>query len=179
MLSHLLCSLLLLLSPHLVSVTETFKPTFFARIVVEKPTLVKGDSTLVSIILYSDGAFTEARCSNGELKLKNCSVRRIGNPRHRRTGQAILGNHRYNTLVWAQYVVASGKTGRIKIPPQKFKATLRYLQSDPSLPIDPWGRNAVYKDFTVKCSTKASVILYTEKPKKDTETLIRSGAHTI
>ena len=156
-----------------------FEPTFFARIIVEKPTIVKGDSTLVSVVLYSDGNFVDARCKSGNIKLKKCQTRYLSNNKRHRTGQAIWHNKRYNTLLWAQYVVKSEKTGKIKFPAQKFTATIRYYQRSVNPFAELWGQRSAFKDFIVKCKTEDAFISITEKPKRNTKTIIDSGAPTI
>lgn len=175
----LLTSFLLLLGQLYAAATPKFEPILFARVIVDKPILVKGDSTLVSVVLYSDGAFSQAKCSSGELRPKGCTARRIGNSQHRLTGQAVWQGRRYNTLVWAQYIVASSKPTRVKIPPMKFTATLHYRLRSTNPFDELWERKGSLKSFTAKCRTEAAAITFKETPKRDTRTLISSGASTV
>ena len=78
------------------------KPIFFARTVIESPTLIKGDSMLVSIILYSDADLQQIRCNTQTLKLKNVTVRRLNFNRDETLGLRNYKGQTFNSLVWPE-----------------------------------------------------------------------------
>ena len=157
---------------------QDFQPTFFAQIETNNATPIRGDSTVISIVLYSDGEFVDAECKTTKV-LKHPEFRCISGAAHRMAGQAIVKGKRDNRVVWSQYVVKSEKVKDIKIKPLKFTAQIRYYEYTPSPFSGMWGQRRRYKDFTAKCSTPTFEIKFTEKPKKSTRELLKYGKAAI
>ena len=175
---HVLLTSLLLLCC-LTTARAQRQPTFFARVVAEKPNVIVGDSTLVSILLYSDAEFQSVSCKTKTLRLRGADVHRRSVDRMRGTGRTVYGGRVWNTMLWAQYMVSTDKLGDIKIPEMKFTATLRLYDR----PVDPFddffGRRRTYRDVEVKAVSEEAKITFVEKPRKTTRELLQGHGHVL
>jgi len=169
-------ALLLLAAP---AAAQKSAPTLFVRTIVKKTPFIKGDSTLVSFVLYSDAEFQKVVCKTKKLKIKRGSLRKLDVNRARSGGRARYQNRIYNTLIWSQYMVASDDVGKIVVPPLEFECVLRVYQQSND-PFDRFfNRRRSYKDVEMKTKSEETTIEVIEKPRKNTNELLKSGGKVI
>ncbi|MBR1711938.1 MAG: BatD family protein [Alloprevotella sp.] len=152
----------------------TDTPAFFVRTIVQKPEFIKGDSTLVSFVLYSEGEIRTASCKQKALKVKGARARRLNINRETTRGRGRWENRLYNTLVWAQYIVAADAVGTLTLPAIDFRATVRLYERSADPFAEFFGYRRGYKDFEVSASSAKTKISVTEKPKKTTQEIMRA-----
>lgn len=156
------------------------KPIFFARTVIESPTLIKGDSMLVSIILYSDADLQQIRCNTQTLKLKNATVRRLNFNRDETLGFRNYKGQTFNSLVWAEYVISANEITTIVLPAFKFEGIARtYIPSQQASPFLGWWTPKEIKDVHIKTVTEKVKIPVIHKPQKTTKELLQSKEFTL
>lgn len=179
--SYILRSLLSLLLLFFVaspatSVTPS-KPTgpeFFVRVVPQKKEVVKGDSTIVSIIVYSSADLQSVTCkSEKELKIKGCRVRKVSNDNGRRVVQTRLDGKVYYALVWARYMVASDEIGEYNIPELSFEGVVRVYSRTGDDFFGFFGRTT-YKDHKMKATSLKTKLPFVQKQQKTTDELLHS-----
>ena len=150
------------------------KPIFFARTVIESPTLIKGDSMLVSIILYSDADLQQT------LKLKNATVRRLNFNRDETLGLRNYKGQTFNSLVWAEYIISANEITTIVLPAFKFEGIARtYIPSQQASPFLGWWTPKEIKDVHIKTVTEKVKIPVIHKPQKTTKELLQSKEFTL
>lgn len=156
------------------------KPIFFAKTVIESPTLIKGDSMLVSIILYSDADLQQIRCNTQTLKLKNATVRRLNFNRDETLGFRNYKGQTFNSLVWAEYVISANEITTIVLPAFKFEGIARtYISSQQASPFLGWWTPKEIKDVHIKTVTEKVKIPVIHKPQKTTKELLQSKEFTL
>lgn len=159
-----------------VSMSAASESRFFVRILPDRENLYAGDSMLVSVVLYASAPIAEAECVN-DFKVggDKCGVRALPIRREATAGRVREDGNLYYTLVWAQYVVSPQKVGSYKVPPLKFKATLRQIVRMPDWFDQMMGAQPEYRDL--KADAKSSVFTFEvkEKPLRSTREMMRSG----
>lgn len=150
------------------------EPEFFVRIVPQKAEVVKGDSTVVSIIVYSSGDLQSVTCkSEKELKIKGCRVRKVSNDNQRRVVQTRLDGKVYYALVWARYMVASDEIGEYNIPEMSFEGVVRVYRRTGDDFYGFFGRTT-YKDHKMKATSLKTKLQFVQKQQKTTDELLHS-----
>lgn len=150
------------------------EPAFFVRIVPQQSEVIHGDSTIVSVVVYSSADLQSVTCTTkGELKIKGCSVRKISNDNARRVVQSRYEGRVYYTLVWSQYVVGSDEIGEYNVPVQEFTGEVRVYQRSND-PFYGFFGSYNYKDYKVKAASPKTKLTFIEKPQKTTEQLMNS-----
>ncbi|MBR1732724.1 MAG: BatD family protein, partial [Alloprevotella sp.] len=125
-------------------------------------------------ILYSEGEIRAASCKQKALKVEGARVRRLNINRESSRGRGRWENRTYNTLVWAQYVVAADEAGTLAVPAIDFRATVRLYERTADPFAEFFGYRRDYKDFEVSASSEKTKISVTEKPKKTTQEIMRA-----
>lgn len=169
----LLCSLLVFSA--FAEDVKKDEPAFFVRIIPQQEEVVHGDSTLVSVVVYSSADLQSVTCTTEkELKIKGCSVRKVSNDNARRVVQSRYDGRVYYTLVWAQYVVGSEHIGEYSVPEQAFNGVVRVYQRSNDPYFGFFGSRS-YKDYKVKAESPRTKLKFIEKPQRTTEQLLRSN----
>ena len=125
---------------------------FMAETVLEKSEIHKGDSLLVSVVLYASQPFDQVG-NAPELKVKNATVRplrfRVENTqrRVRRDGRVLY------SIVCAQYVVCPSETGTYVVPPLKIEGAYRVYQQAQTPFDDFFGVPRKYVTVKAKAAT--------------------------
>lgn len=165
----------LLLLPQ-ISATAQEKLAFFARTIVEKSPLIKGDSALVSIVLYSDGDLQKVICRTKELRLKHAFSHRLKVDREETLGLRNYQGRTYQSLIWSQYVISAKDFTTIEIPAIRFEGVIRIYRQH--LPGSLW-KSEEYRDLHYKTSTEKLNIKVIDKPQKTTQELLQSGTGVL
>ena len=143
--------------------------------------IIVGDSTVFSVWIYSIYPIGELKCNNnGDIKIKDCHVRKVIN--HRRSqSRKYFNNTPYYCTLWAQYVVGSKKKGNYTFPSLDFSATLYLEQKQELDPFDPFGffNKPTYKKQNKNVSSHSTKFSIVAEPEKSTQELIRSGKTVI
>ncbi|MBB3703136.1 BatD family protein [Alloprevotella rava] len=156
------------------------KPIFFARTIVEKPALIKGDSMLVSIVLYSDADLQQIRCNTLTLKLKNATVRRLNFNRNETLGLRNYKGQAFNSLIWAEYIISANEITTLVLPSFKFEGIARtYIPAQQGSPFLGWWIPQETKDIRIKTATEKVKIPVIYKPQKTTKELLQSKELTL
>ncbi len=153
----------------------------FARVVAEPSEIYAGDSTLVSVVLYSTAPVASAECStkfrvNGKGK---SDVRQLAVNRDATASRVREGGRVYHTLVWAQYVVALHDVAKYTVPQQKFKATLRRAVRVPDMFDRMMGVQPEYRETRVEGVSEELTLEAKEKPLRSTQEMMRSGGGVL
>ncbi len=168
-------SLLLLLPFLSVLAKDEPEVDFFVRVVAQPSEVVKGDSTLVSYVLYANAPFSKAEIQSKEIKVKNARVRKLSRRRGGATSQVREKGRVYYTVVGAQYVVAPEDVGTLTVPSCKFKAAFRFREStgDPFEEFFGYGGRV----FEVEREAKSEPlkIKVKEKPRRTTLEMMNDG----
>ncbi len=168
-------SLLLLLSFFSAMAKDEPEVDFFVRVVAQPSEVIKGDSTLVSYVLYATAPFSKAELQNKEIKVKNARVRRLSRHRGGGMSQVREKGRVYYTVVGAQYVVSSEDVGTLTMPSCKFKAAFRFRESSR----DPFEEFFGYggRVFEVESEAKSEPlkIKVKEKPRRTTLEMMNDG----
>ena len=136
---------------------------FMAETVLEKSEIHKGDSLLVSVVLYASQPFDQVG-NAPELKVKNATVRplrfRVENTqrRVRRDGRVLY------SIVCAQYVVCPSETGTYVVPPLKIEGAYRVYQQAQTPFDDFFGVPRKYVTVKAKAATEKVSFETTPKP---------------
>ena len=172
--------LLLALSLLSLSAFADKKPAevFMAETVLGKSEIHKGDSLLVSVVLYASQPFDQVG-SAPELKIKNATVRplrfRVENTqrRVRRDGRVLY------SIVCAQYVVCPSETGTYVVPPLKIEGAYRVYQQAQTPFDDFFGVPRKYDVVKAKAATEKVSFETTPKPLRTTRDAIRQGGAVL
>lgn len=172
--------LLLALSLLSLSAFADKKPAevFVAETVLEKSEIHKGDSLLVSVVLYASQPFDQVG-NAPELKIKNATVRplrfRVENTqrRVRRDGRVLY------SIVCAQYVVCPSETGTYVVPPLKIEGAYRVYQQAQTPFDDFFGVPRKYVTVKAKAATEKVSFETTPKPLRTTRDAIRQGGAVL
>lgn len=182
--------LFLLLSALLMTCTPLAARTtgdLLARtMVANEGRVVMGDSTLVSVYLYSDRPIHSYRLDDRRLKVKGGRLRCIYRGDSRRQSLTRLNGKPYYALVCAQYVFTPSKKGRTTLPAWAVKAELieetvtTQRRIDPFFgPFDSWFTPTERKLVKGKTRTKAVTVEVNEAPRKTIRQLKSSGKNII
>ncbi len=149
--------------------------TFFAQIEHENQSLYAGDSCVVSIILYSNVAFLDIRCTSTPLKVKGGYAHLLSQSQ-RVQRRVVRNNQIYMALVWQQWMVGSDNIGKIQFSPLQFEAEFPKVK----IPEDPFFRFFYGTQEVGRLKRKCKMDTYTlpvqEKPKRSTREILQSGA---
>lgn len=149
-------------------------PEFFVRAVPQKAEVTHGDSTLLSIVIYTTGDLqTLTATDKGELTIKGCRVRKVSNDAQRRVTRARYEGRIYNALVWARYVVSCDELGTFTVPARAFQATVRTYQRSAN-PYDSFFGRRRYTDHKLKATSPKEKLSFIPKPQKTTEQLLHA-----
>ncbi len=149
---------------------------FFVRVIAQPEEVIKGDSTLVSYVLYATAPFSTAELLDDDIKVKNArSVRRL--IRHRGGGMSKVREEGrvYYTIVGAQYVVATKDVGTLTIPACKFKALFRFRESSGNPLEEFFGRGGRIIEVERKAENEKLKIKVKEKPRRTTLEMMEDG----
>ena len=151
---------------------------FMAETVLEKSEIHKGDSLLVSVVIYASQPFDQIGTAP-ELKIKNATVRplrfRMENTqrRVRRDGRVLY------SIVCAQYVVCPSETGTYVVPPLKVEGAYRIYQQAQTPFDDFFGVPRKYDAVKAKAVTEMVSFQTTPKPLRTTRDAIRQGGAVL
>lgn len=151
---------------------------FMAETVLEKSEIHKGDSLLVSVVIYASQPFDQIGTAP-ELKIKNATVRplrfRMENTqrRVRRDGRVLY------SIVCAQYVVCPSETGTYVVPPLKVEGAYRIYQQTQTPFDDFFGVPRKYDAVKAKAVTEKVSFQTTPKPLRTTRDAIRQGGAVL
>ncbi len=150
------------------------EPEFFVRTVPQKTEVMHGDSTLVSIVVYTTGELqTLTAKDKDELAIKGCRVRKVSNDAQRHVTRARYEGRIYNALVWARYVVSCDELGTFTVPARTFQATVRVYQRAAN-PYDSFFGRRRYTDHKLKAESPKEKLSFIPKPRKTTEQLLHA-----
>ncbi len=151
---------------------------FVAETVLEKSEIHKGDSLLVSVVLYASQQFDQIGTAP-ELKIKNATVRPLRFPventqrRVRRDGRVLY------SIVCAQYVVCPSETGTYVVPPLKVEGAYRVYQQAQTPFDDFFGVPRKYDSVKAKAVTEKVSFQTIPKPQRTTRDAIRQGGAVL
>ena len=151
---------------------------FMAETVLEKSEIHKGDSLLVSVVIYASQPFDQIGTAP-ELKIKNATVRplrfRVENTqrRVRRDGRVLY------SIVCAQYVVCPSETGTYVVPPLKVEGAYRIYQQAQTPFDDFFGVPRKYQAVKAKAVTEKVSFQTIPKPQRTTRDAIRQGGAVL
>ena len=151
---------------------------FMAETVLEKSEIHKGDSLLVSVVIYASQPFDQIGTAP-ELKIKNATVRPLRFPventqrRVRRDGRVLY------SIVCAQYVVCPSETGTYVVPPLKVEGAYRVYQQAQTPFDDSFGVPRKYDSVKAKAVTEKVSFQTTPKPQRTTRDAIRQGGAVL
>lgn len=149
---------------------------FFVRVLPDRERVYAGDSMLVSVVLYASYPIDRAEAKdNFKVSGGKCGLRPLSINRNATAGRVRERRHVYCTLVWAQYVVSPSSTGKFKIPPVKFNATLQQTVRMPDLFDQMMGARPEYKEVPVSAKSDAFTFEVKEKPLRSTRDMMRTG----
>lgn len=152
---------------------------FFARYECQKENIIKGDSTIVNVVLYCNQAFEQAQCTTKHPKAKGGSFKLL--PQRGLQQQRVrLEKGVYYAIVVQRYMVASDEIGSIRLPELDFEGTFVIYDSEERYdPFDPFGffGRPQRKSHTAKgrCKTESFSLPVIAKPKRSTQEVISSG----
>lgn len=151
---------------------------FMAETVLEKSEIHKGDSLLVSVVIYASQPFDQIGTAP-ELKIKNATVRPLRFPventqrRVRRDGRVLY------SIVCAQYVVCPSETGTYVVPPLKVEGAYRVYQQAQTPFDDFFGVPRKYDSVKAKAVTEKVSFQTIPKPQRTTRDAIRQGGAVL
>ena len=182
MFRHILISLFVitLISPITINAKEGQE--IFSRVVINNGEhIIAGDSTVFSVIIYSNLPFGEIKCTDSNVKISGCRVRQTYQGNGRRQSRSYLGGRAYYSTVWSQYVIGSNNKGKYTFPSLSFSAQLYIEQSDDIDPFDPFGffRQPRYKKVKATLKSPETKFEIIDQPRKSTEELMNSGKTVI
>lgn len=146
---------------------------FFVRVVANPQSVIIGDSTLVTYVLYSSSRVSDIK--HKDIKVKNASVRQLSNGRRNSMSRVVEDGKIYYTMIGARYMVVPEKIGSITLPSCEFEATFRIRESSGS----PFEYFFGYSGPTYEVKSTAKndpfKIDVTEKPKRKTSEMTNEG----
>ena len=158
----------------------------FAKVVApDSGRLYKGDSTVVSIYVYSRSPISSIDIEDKRLHIAGCEVRKL----YARKRQSVtrINGQTYYTVLGALYSVASDKKGKIHFPQLSLTANLlveqedeRERRADPLFgPFDDFFRQPSYKKVRRSIRTPLYKMEVVDAPRKTMRELQRSGKTII
>lgn len=172
--SRILCVLTLFLYLFPSVAVGKDKTGFFAKVKCDRQMVNRGDSCLVSVILYGTSPFfymDEAP----QLTLRNAKVRKLNVRRELTARKIVEGGKVYYIQVGAQYVITPLKTEILEIPSIKFKGKFRIYDRLPG-PFDSfYGVRSSFREREAKAASTKIKIPVREKPLRSTQEAFRSG----
>ena len=150
------------------------KVSFFAKVKCDRPVVNRGDSCLVSVILYGTSPFfymDEAPL----LTVRNAKVRKLNVRRELTVRKIVEGGRVYYIQVGAQYVITPLMAETLEIPSVKFKGKFRIYDRLPG-PFDSfYGVRSSFREREAKAVSTKIKIPVREKPLRSTQEAFRSG----
>ena len=150
---------------------------FFVEVMSDKEKVVKGDSCLISFVLYASHPF-EVTGVPAKMKVRNASARllRIG----RQPLQRVVKNDQvYFASVGQQYVVRTDDTGKLTVPESAFAVELS-IQEHLVDPFDAFfGQMPPVKKVKLKAKSKKFEVEVVDKPKRTMIQMKQGGLEVI
>lgn len=154
--------------------------TFFAQYECSKENVTVGDSTVVSLVLYSSHPFQDVNCTTKTSKIKGGHSRRVPSRGQRQQQQVRHEDGIYYALVWERYIVGSDEVETIAFPEVSFKGTFIVYDSEYEYePLDPFGffSRPTRKSHQAEasCKSKKFKLPVVPRPKRSTQEVLSSG----
>ena len=157
-----------------LSAKEKIEIDFFARVLPDRTEIIRGDSCLISYVLYASVPFSKIE-SKSEVNIRGAKLRRRNIQREATAGRTIEQGKMYYTLVWAQYVVIPEESNKIVLPACKFSATF-FVSKKSQDPFDEFFSNREKPEEIKSEATNAKLIInIREKPQRTQRELMNSG----
>lgn len=158
----------------------------FAKVVApDSGRLYRGDSTVVSVYVYSRYPISSIDIDDKRLRVAGCEVRKL----YARKRQSVtrINGQTYYTVLGALYSVASDKKGKTHFPQLSLTANLLVEQEDEGErradpffgPFDDFFRQPSYKKVKRSIRTPLYKMEVTDAPRKTMRELQRSGKTII
>lgn len=155
----------------------------FGRIEARAEQIYRGDSLVVSYVLYSSAPFSDIAPKAELKKVKNATFRplsvggRLSQNRVRENGKI------YYRMVVASYSVAPTGSGNVVMPELTYEALFRFRKSTGSLLEEFFGHGGEVIEQTEKIKIPSLKLSVVEKPRRSTREMMedRSGgaSHVI
>lgn len=178
----LLLSLLFLLTgAMLFAQSQEEKPTSYAKVELSTTPKYVGDSCLVSIVLYGNRPFVEFKTkAPSHRRIKGGTLRWIGNGNVNDQEQVNDNGRVMFAFVAQQYVLRCESVGKLLIPSQKFNIQLGTYAVEEN-PYDFFAptRLRLIRRHTVSTKSPQQTLEITERPKRTTREVMRSGQQVI
>lgn len=146
----------------------------FAEVQVQSPEVIIGDSTVVTVVLYSSAPVNTTETKK-ELSVKNAHLRALRFNPNATVRRVIKDGRRYYSMVAAQYVLATERLGKLKLSACEYEATFLFRRStgNPFEVFFGYGGETI----SVKKTVKAEPVEITvkEKPKRTMEEMKHDG----
>lgn len=157
------------------------KADFYAEISSERDSLVVGDSSLVSVVLYANLPFESVEQKPRNIVFpKDVHVTPIQTDRTQQQVHTARGV--YYALVWQHYRVSRKDVGRIVYPEHLFTAELGIYQAVGDGFLDFFSfapsMRLVEKRKAI-CKTPKYSLPVVERPKRNTQEILRSGRQVM
>lgn len=157
------------------------KADFYAEISSERDSLVVGDSCLVSVILYANLPFESVEQKPRNIVFpKDVHVTPIQTDRTQQQVRTARGV--YYALVWQHYRVSRKDVGQIVCPEHQFTAELGLYQAVDDGFLDFFSfapsMHLVEKRKAI-CKTPKYSLPVVERPKRNTQEILRSGRQVM
>lgn len=157
------------------------KPDFYAEISSNRDSLIVGDSCVVSVVLYANLPFESVEQAPRKLHFsKDLRVKELPTDRSQQQVRTTRGV--YYALVWQHYRVSRNDVGRISWPDLQFSAELGVYQVED----DGWGGFFSFEPSVrlvekrkAKCKAPRFSLPVVERPKRNTQELLRSGRQVM
>lgn len=169
-------SLLLLFLLCLLPATATDKVDVecFAELQAQNTEVVVGDSTLVTVVLYSSAPVNAVETKK-EVSVKKAHLRSLRFNPNATTRIVVKDGRRYYSMVVAQYVLATEQLGKIRLTGGEYEATFLFRKSTGNPFEEFFGYGG--ETISVKKQVKTAPIDVTvkEKPKRTMEEMKHDG----
>lgn len=146
----------------------------FAEVQAQSADIVIGDSTLLTVVLYSSAPVNTVETKK-EPSVKRAHLRALRFNPNATVRRVVRDGRRYYSMVVAQYVLATERLGKLKVSACEYEATFLFRKSTGNPFEEFFGYGG--ETISVKKKVKAEAIELTvkEKPKRTMEEMKHDG----
>ena len=153
---------------------------FFAEVITDRQQLYVSDSCVVSVVVYARQPILSLEQSPRTTRFA-AAIQARALPTDRQMVRTHRKNQAYYAIVWQRFMVSRNKVGEIVFPQLKFKGEVGIYQwedrEDDFFFIAPQPR--LTRKIKKNCRLAPFKLPVTERPKRTTKELIRSGEQVI
>ena len=145
----------------------------FIRIYPDKDIIYKGDSLLITVVLYSSFPIHQAKETVDFKSKGNCNIRPLNIPKDNSGKRTNIDGKVYYSLIWEQYVISPKDTGKFQFTSPQIKGTVREFLNMPNWIDQMMGVKPKFRDYPVKAKPSTYNFEVIEKPLRTTQEMMK------